>query len=158
MDYLLIVYHIYWYILQSFLTQEHAFFHALDFVDSLPHHTPPPTEYSNARWLASILAFKHTLLSFSSAERRQATASFEKRSDDSACLQCNRTGSGARTSRWNSVGATAQSVGPGRMDRCVEREELGMGRTVGQGQGIAEHAGAQWRRILVSELSQTLDL
>lgn len=38
----------------------------------------------------------------------------------------------------------------GRVDRTLERAQLGVGRTVQQGQGIAQRAGAERRRVLVS--------
>lgn len=84
------------------------------------------------------------------SEGKQETTKTAKRPDDSARLQRHRLGSSPRTTGRHSPGEAEEPLGRRRVDRTLERKELGMGRVVPQGQRVAQCSGAQRRRILVS--------
>lgn len=103
--------------------------------------------------MRSLFGDKNVLFWFYFPEgEQQETIKAAQRSDDAARVQRHRFGAGPRPARRHATGEAEESVGRGRMDGALERKELGMGRAIAQGQGIAQRSGAQRRRVLVSNI------
>jgi len=83
------------------------------------------------------------------AEGEQETTEAAERSNDSARVQRHGFGTSPRSFGRYPAGEAEKSLGWRRVDRSLEREELGMGRPVRQRQGAAQCQGSERRRILV---------
>jgi len=100
--------------------------------------------YRTQTAVLAVSSLKYSLLYYF-LEGKQETTKTAKRPDDSARLQCHRLGSGPRTTGRHSPGEAEEPLGRRRVDRALERKELGVGRVVPQGQRVAQCSGAQRR-------------